>query len=333
LVAAGNYGPQTLPSGTKTLTIRNAPGATPVLSTTMVQASNITLAGFKIERNHDTGTYTATLEALGANNTFDGIDVNTKNTVRQGIHADGNNNTFRNGSSFNVTDEKAAWISGSNITVDHFDFYNVYQVGAGVHNECAYVINADGFTIRNSRFWNCATMALYLTRGSWYGAPPWGNVLIENNFFGHSTLGGSGWHYYGLLFSGALTYDGANLNNFKVRYNTFENAVAMEPLFTFTGGSEFIGNLGGGWDCVNGMTYRYNVGKKCSTTDKAVSPASSTATTTAPYGWVDPANHDFHIKAGSPAIDAGDPNNHPATDIDGQPRTGTPDAGADETGA
>ena len=210
LVSAGSYGPQTLPAGTKTLTIRNAPGATPVLSTTMVEASNITLAGLKIERNHDTGPYLATLEARGANNTYDGIDVNTKNMhARQGIGARGSNNTFRNGSSYNVTDEKAAWISGNNITVDHFDFYNVYQVGAEVHNECAYVIGANGFTIRNSRFWNCATMALYITRGSWYGAPPWGNVLIENNFFGHSTMG-SGWHYYGLLFSGALAYDGAD---------------------------------------------------------------------------------------------------------------------------
>ena len=93
--------------------------------------------------------------------------------LRQGINANGSNNVFKNGSTYNVTDEKGAWISGTNVTVDNFDFYNTYVTQSEVHNECAYVINAPGFIIRNSRFWQCPTMALMFTHGSWYGAPPW----------------------------------------------------------------------------------------------------------------------------------------------------------------
>jgi hypothetical protein len=48
-------------------------------------------------------------------------------------------------------------------------------------------------------------------------------------------------------------------------------------------------------------------------------------------GYVDEAGFDFHLAAGAAAVDHGDPLDHPATDIDGDPRVdGLPDAGADE---
>ena len=112
------------------------------------------------------------------------------------------------------------------------------------------MINAPGFIIRNSRFWQCPTMALMFTRGSWYGAPPWGNVLVENNVFAHSTdINPNSWHYYGLLFNAALAYDGAAISGFKIRYNTFEQPVGLSALAA-SGGSEWVGNVGGGWDCI-----------------------------------------------------------------------------------
>jgi len=45
-----------------------------------------------------------------------------------------------------------------------------------------------------------------------------------------------------------------------------------------------------------------------------------------------PANGDFHLSAGSPCIDAGDPANYPTTDFEGDPRPQglAPDIGADE---
>ena len=53
-------------------------------------------------------------------------------------------------------------------------------------------------------------------------------------------------------------------------------------------------------------------------------------TLTAPMGWVNPPAFDFHLTAGSPARDAGSAQYAPATDREGKPRSGAPDAGAYE---
>jgi hypothetical protein len=90
-----------------------------------------------------------------------------------------------------------------------------------------------------------------------------------------------------------------------------------------------VGNVGS-WDCKSGITYRYNVGRACSGLDKGVSPASSSASQTAAFGWVNPAAYDFRLTASSAAINAGDPADAPATDHDGNARNGAPDAGAHE---
>ncbi len=47
--------------------------------------------------------------------------------------------------------------------------------------------------------------------------------------------------------------------------------------------------------------------------------------------FVYPANGNFHLKSGSPAIDAGSPYSVPSTDYEGKPRRGAPDIGALET--
>jgi hypothetical protein len=358
-VAAGTYGRQVVPSGNKSVIIQNASGTTPVFGTVTVNASGITLKGINIQRNDDPSN--ATLEALGSNNTFDGVNVDSKNArLKQGIYAAGAGNIFKNGSSFNISDEKAALVTGQNITIDNFKFYDAIYTGQPdssgglVHMECIYAIGADGLTIRNSRFWNCAVMDLMFTRGSWYNAPPWGNVLIENNVFEHSTLGTgqtpADWHYYGVDFNGAMNCSAnadpqqggqvctdqtpAVLSNFVFKNNTFEQAVLLSNM-SFKDNSQWIGNIGGGWSCVSGMAFSYNVGQKCGATDKAVSPASSTKTTAAPMGWVSPGAHDFHITSGSPAKDVAGYTGCTSTDKDGNARPSglTCDAGAYEYGS
>jgi hypothetical protein len=54
----------------------------------------------------------------------------------------------------------------------------------------------------------------------------------------------------------------------------------------------------------------------------------------APSGFVDVATSDLHLLPGSAAIDAGDPLDFPAQDIDGRARPAglLPDAGAVEAG-
>jgi hypothetical protein len=46
--------------------------------------------------------------------------------------------------------------------------------------------------------------------------------------------------------------------------------------------------------------------------------------------FVDETGFDLHLASTSEAINKGDAGSYPATDIDGQTRTATPDAGADE---
>jgi hypothetical protein len=76
--------------------------------------------------------------------------------------------------------------------------------------------------------------------------------------------------------------------------------------------------LGGGPNAP--LTWRYNVlsGGTCHTTDK-----------NAVYGFINQLT-DLHLLAGATANGAGDPSSYPTTDIDGNTRSSTPDAGADE---
>ena len=338
-MTAGTYGRQVLPAGTKRLTVRNAAGARPVFGTTTVEASNVTLVGITIRRNDDPGPNIATLEAKGSNNTFDRVHVNSKFMPRrQGIYAHGDNNVFKNGSTFNVVDEKGALVSGSRITFVNFKFHDVRVTGSAVHNECVYS-SGPNLTVRRSHFWNCPTMDLFITRGTWWNQPAYGGITIENNVFEHSTMEEPGsWHYYGLLFGGQLREGGAPLTNLKVRYNTFEQAVGLESGFRAAGDSEWVGNVGGGWDCIPGMQFRHNVGEKCSATDKNVArpsscgPPACRTPQTATQGWVDPARHNFRLKARAPAINAGDRADFPRVDKDGRARPAgrRPDAGAYE---
>ena len=272
------------------------------------------------------------------NVTYDGVnvDANAQHPAGAAFGISGDGTVVKNANIGNVTDEKAMLATGSNITIDNVLFHDAVLTPAGqsrdVHMECLYAIGVPGFTIRNSTFRDCAIMDLFFTYGGWWSPQPpaYGNVTVENNVFAHSEDDdNTSWHYYGLYIASIGPNGTADpMSGWVVRNNTFENEVAIAP-DRGSNGTRWVGNIGS-WDCTPGITFRYNVGDKCSATDKAVSPSSSSSTTTAPMGWVNPAAADFHLKPGSPAIDAGDPTDFPAVDRDGRARTGTPDAGAYE---
>jgi hypothetical protein len=246
----------------------------------------------------------------------------------------GDNATVKNASIGNVVDEKAMLAAGANLTVDNVHFHDAILRTDGTHMECVYAIGVPGFTIRNSTFRDCAVMDLFFTYGSWWSPKPpsYGNVTIENNVFAHSErTDNGGWHYYSLYVASLGPNGPADpMSDWVVRNNTFELAVAMDP-DRATNGSRWGGNVGD-WDCTSGLTFGYNVGKACAATDKAVSPAASTQSQTAPMGWTNPSGYDFHLVATSPAINAADPADAPALDADGHGRSGAPDAGAYEYG-
>ena len=314
LVAPGVYPRQTIPEGTKAVTFRGLPGS-------------------KIRSLH----------THASNVVFDNIDVDAGfGPAPDGVFAnDGHNMTFKNGRIGNVNDEKGVMLVGwestasQGIVFDNVLFHNVHQPTDGVHNECIFS-QSPGLTIRNSTFRDCATMDVMITRGDWWGQPSYGGVTLENNVFAHPVNGADPlWHYYGFLVHGNM----GRLTNARIVNNTFETPVGGVTNAEIGAASGvWANNIGGGWDCLAGMTYRGNVGQKCHGSDVAVSPDHSCAPPTcsprqiAPMGWVDSVGFDFHLKAGSPAIGAAFPQYATARDRDGKLRDGDPDAGAYEHG-
>jgi hypothetical protein len=279
-----------------------------------------------------------------ANVTFDGLDVDAGGgtTTWAVFESHAENVTFKNGRIGNVVDEKGALLGGwestasMNVVIDNVVFHDVIQEGDGVHNECLYSMSP-GVVIRNSTFTNCATMDLMVTRGFWWGQPSYGGITLENNVFAHSTNGSDPrWHAFGFLIHGEM----GQLTNARIVNNTFETrtgGVTTAEIHNASG--VWANNIGGGWDCLPGMTYAGNVGKKCGATDVAANPSSSCAppacpgASTAAVGWTNPAQFDFTLKAGSPAIGAASPQYAPERDRRGYRRDGDPDAGAYEYGA
>jgi hypothetical protein len=311
-LACGSFGEWDTPAGSKQVTVRAATRNCARFSRLHAKSSNITFDGLDIDAGGGApscgGSGCAAFETWGGNT----------------------NITFRNGRIGNVGGQKGAFLHGvsstapQGIVIENTEIHDVRITASGQHLECV-MSHSPGVTFRGNTFRNCGVFDISLGLGDWWGQPQYGNVTIENNLFGHSVDGGAGgnWHYYGL----AWWLD--NLDGARVVNNTFENAVSMDRATRGTGGV-WANNIGGGWTCEPGVVYTGNVGQACSAQDKAVSPASSRYNQTAPMGWVNPAAFDFHLNAGSPAINAGSAQHAPATDREGKPRSGAPDAGAYE---
>jgi hypothetical protein len=308
-VAAGSYPPQYVPSGSKAVTFAGGPGVK--VRQVDNQANNVV---------------------------YDGINVDAGGTKTTGaaFELGGSNVTVRNATVGNVADEKGMLARGAGHLIDNVTFHDAVYKTDGVHMECLYAIGVPGFTLRNSTFRDCAVMDVLFTYGSWWSPKPpaYGNVTIENNVFAHPEMeNNAGWMYYSLYVgdTGPNGAGGDPLNGWTVRNNTFESPAFISSSGG-SNGTRWVGNLGS-WDCKSGVAYAFNVGTKCSAQDKAVSPASSSASRPAAFAWTDPRAYDFRPAAGSPAIDAASPTDAPSTDRRGWARDSRPDAGAYEFGA
>jgi chitodextrinase len=204
----------------------------------------------------------------------------------------------------------------TNIVLDGVRFHD-NRKAAGAHTECLMVGGGTNFTIRNSKFENCNIYDIYFT---WWNFvtpayPVASNILLENNWFENPTEVAQAVRFGDYMGS---------FNNITVRNNssTGDLSIGDSPKSNV----QFVGNVAdkASYACTSGVVYSHNVwtGAKCGATDK-----------TAPSGFVNAATFDYHLATGSAAINAGDPANYSATDIDGQARPlgGIPDAGADES--
>jgi hypothetical protein len=192
-----------------------------------------------------------------------------------------------------------------------------------------YINGGNRSIYRRNLFIGCPVMAMFFT--NWSGGPPYRDVLIENNVFGHTLDNTGGWH------SGPSLLLGGGFNNqntwfgWTVRYNTFETDpfVGDAP----GGGSRWYGNLGG-IDCSSAFTYSYNVGETCGGKGEVLvrnATNDRTHRNRAPF-YVNAPAGDFRLRPGALAIDRGDPGAHPAVDKlrKRRPAGRAPDAGAYE---
>ena len=314
-VAAGTYGSQQIPSGVA----KSAPAVVFQASGGAVTLGALNVSGSQIDV-HDIATGFVDIESAASN-------VTVRNGRGTGIFIGGGSHDIAfYGGSYGDGDPNFAPVkvqgspAPSGITFDGVVFHDAVRTDSAAHLECLYAADVQNFTVRNSQFRNCAIMDLFITKLS--GVDPRG-ITIENNFFDRTGSHGGALSkgYYALYFNEVIN----TIADTVVRYNSFYDPISFSSQ-SFVN-TRVVGNVGPQTACGPGITFRYNVwtSKTCSATDKQ-----------AASGFVDPANYDFHLAAGSPALLAGDPTEFPATDIDGDFRpTGTrSDAGADQrTGA
>jgi hypothetical protein len=211
----------------------------------------------------------------------------------------------------------------NHILIDGARFQNFARCSVADHTECLQFEPADYVTIRNSVFTKCDTITLAFFDSlagdskspAGYAAPD--HIVLENNFIDHSYDATGGPTYNGLQFNGCT--------NCVIRNNSWLQNTHLPSEGDVSFNIVVVGNLGPQSDCGgDGIVFSHNVfqGVACSSTD----------TTVPELGFVNPATLDLHLLATSPAVDAADPANFPATDIDGghRPLGRGPDAGAHE---
>ncbi|HEY3006138.1 MAG TPA: right-handed parallel beta-helix repeat-containing protein, partial [Kribbellaceae bacterium] len=341
-IAPGTYGRQVLNPATKKVTFRAGGSQRPRLGQVISAASNLTFRGLTMEeRGVDLGGPcgfgNAVLLPCGSDQVFDNVIVDGLKTRGTNVHAIrgvGDRFVLRNSEIRNIVDNKGFEGGSNGMVIENNYWHDITLVSPGVHNECMYVDGGSNAIIRGNRFIKCPTMALFFT--NYNGGPPYSNVLVENNVFGHTLNNEQRWH------DGCSFYLAGGQNNqntvlgWVVRYNTFEVPPCLDP--TPPGGDngagKWYGNLGSDGRCIPEFVFRYNVGETCGSVGEIeVTHATNDSThpNQAPFYVNAPAGN-FQLRRGSIAINRGDPTTFP-------PRDGTlrsrligsaPDAGAYE---
>jgi hypothetical protein len=226
------------------------------------------------------------------------------------------------------SDSQIASIRGqvpTNILFDGVAFHDFVDVGPGQfhHIECLQVGAAVNLTVRDSKFWNCGTHDIFIRSwGMVNNSPsPLSNVLIENDWFARTVAGFYAMQVLDDLWTGSpptsvTIRNNSALQTIIVRVSHGSAVVHGNLLPSM---SKFFCNSYG-----QNQWYDYNVyssGVPCGPHDVVGDPK-----------YVDAANFDLDLQAGSAALGSGDPASHPEFDIVGKlrPMMLSPDAGASQ---
>jgi len=220
----------------------------------------------------------------------------------------------------------------NHLTIDGAIFENFARCSSSDHTECLQTEPSDYLTIRNSVFRRCDTIVINITENGGNSLSPAGHIesdhiLIENSFFDQATdaTASDGEAFYSLRIP--------NGTNVTLRNNSWlDQPLLSSPAQYYKANYRLVGNVGpfGSSFCERRYTsYSHNVFSRTTCGGRASKVVGNN------FGFVDPrvgGTVNLHLRPRSPAIGAGDSNDHPARDIDGQrrPRGLRTDAGADE---
>lgn len=352
-LAAGSYGPQTIAyrsgMGASRVTIKPASGAAVSMTDVQVKASYLNVTGPLTFRTLNIGDDTGTQRITNVTVDNFTVDHQDSNVVsRNAMQAWASDNiVIKNGdvgntmAGANVGEESnllqfsgQPTLYNTQWTVDHVRFHdNDSPASSGAHNECVYALHVVGLAITNSSFESCTYYGIFLT-DFLNAAPGLKDVLIENNTFstGRNTSGAD----FGFSID---IHDNVAPDNFKFRYNTIENAVALSYAGALTNGFEITGNIvamgfyvrfDGAFGCKSGPTFTNNVTPNtCGTNTTTATEAAIRAMWTAPSSTWGVADN-FHLTSTAAALGAGGSSGFPTLDKDGVARVSPADAGAYE---
>jgi hypothetical protein len=326
-VRGGTYGFQLL-TGTKagpSVVFAPAPGESVSVTGVSVRADNLELRDLTIAV-WDVYSESDRLTVRNVDTSFFGIYGSSNTSVLGGDVGP----SYRPGAPFDtvwVTFDRN-FAAPRSVLIDGVYFHDFRRGNVADHTQCIFIVGGDGVTIRNSRFVRCDVFSIYVGT-PWFGEnlPPIRNLRLENNLFDASTIDGD---YGCCAYSVRIAGDWRLLENIRIAYNSAKMPMAIGDVGTPRRNVSVVGNAMPFGSCLSGIRYRHNVfaaGRRCARTDRTVPSVEG-------LGFLDPAGLDFRLRAGSAAMNAGDPRDYPARDIFGRrrPRGRAPDAGAVESG-
>jgi hypothetical protein len=335
-LAAGTYTDSSLPltsgktAASPVLFEPNA-GATVKFSKTLtVQAHGVELKGFTFERELYFGENAEGDVARGnALHNFEIVANGTKapkNISIIGGTAGPVADSSDNENNLIATNGPETTAVPSKITIEGVLIHEYTKVGSA-HVDCLQIWAGNELTIQGNTFKKCAVFDIFLQslpNGS-AGTPK--NVTIQNNFL-EKTIEG----FYSIFLPRHNEGNPEHFENLEIRNNSATQAISADPRATYTN-ANFNANIAPAlvfWNEATEVNQATPPGAQADYNILYGSGAKKNGShdQLAPAGFVNESALNLHLLAGAAAIEGGDPTDHPATDIDGNPRPNPPDAGA-----